>query len=155
MTAEQLELQEQEEDAMCGRYLTFSVESEVYGIEIRHVTEIIGIQPVNTLPETPDYIKGIINLRGKIIPVIDMRLKFKKEPEEYTDRTCIIVVEIEERLAGLIVDSVAEVVFIGDESITVPPEIGTVNRYLGGIGKADGNVKLLLKLETLLNGEDS
>lgn len=157
MNAEQAELLEQEEDTMLGQYLTFSVEREVYGIGIKSVTEIIGIQPVSTLPEAPNYIKGIINLRGKIIPVIDMRIKLKKEPTEYTDRTCIIVVENEEKLAGLIVDSVAEVMSISDENISEPPEFrkGEGNRYISGIGKVDGNVKLLVKLEALLDGKDA
>lgn len=156
MTAEEVGLLEQEEDTMLGQYLTFSVGRETYGIAIRQVTEIIGIQPINALPEAPGYIKGIINLRGKIIPVIDMRLKFRKESLEYTDRTCIIVVEIDGKFAGLIVDSVAEVMSIGDENITAPPEFGrgAGSRYINGIGKVDGNIKLLLKLEELLSGED-
>lgn len=157
MTEELAGVLEQEEDTMLGQYLTFSVDREVYGISIRNVTEIIGIQPVSTLPEAPEYIKGIINLRGKIIPVIDMRIKLKKEPAEYTDRTCIIVVELEEKLAGLIVDSVAEVMSIKDENITAPPELGknTSSRFISGIGKVDGNVKLLVKLEALLDGESN
>lgn len=142
-----------DEDAMKNKYLTFLIGKEVFGIEIRHVTEIIGIQPINALPEAPEYIRGIINLRGKIIPVIDMRLKFKKETLEYTDRTCIIVVELEGKLTGLIVDSVSEVMAIGDENITEPPEFGKDegSRYISGIGKVDGNVKLLLDCEKLFS----
>lgn len=156
MTAELMAAEELEEDTMLGQYLTFSVDMEVYGIGIRYVTEIIGIQPISTLPEAPEYIKGIINLRGKIIPVIDMRVKFKKKPAEYTERTCIIVVELNENLAGLIVDSVAEVISISDENITAPPDFGKgeVSRYISGIGKVDGSVKLLLKLEALFGGKN-
>lgn len=156
MTAEQVSLIDQEEDTMLGRYLTFYLDTEVYGIGIRHITEIIGIQPINTLPETPEYLRGIINLRGKIIPVIDMRLRFKKRPAEYTGRTCIIVAEIEEKLAGLIVDSVAEVMPINGMSISPPPELGTGegSRYISGIGRADGKVILLLDPETLLNSDN-
>jgi purine-binding chemotaxis protein CheW len=156
MTSEQSVLFEQDEDTMLGKYLTFSVGNEVYGIAIKYVTEIIGVQPINTLPEVPEYIKGIINLRGKIIPVIDMRLKFRKEALEYTDRTCIIVVDLNDKLAGLIVDSVAEVMTINDENISPPPDFGQgVNsRYISGIGKVDGDVKLILNSETFFSDDE-
>jgi purine-binding chemotaxis protein CheW len=156
MTSEQAVLFEQDEDTMLGKYLTFSVGNEVYGIAIKYVTEIIGVQPINTLPEVPEYIKGIINLRGKIIPVIDMRLKFRKEALEYTDRTCIIVVDLNDKLAGLIVDSVAEVMTINDENISLPPDFGQgiSSRYISGIGKVDGEVKLLLNSETFFSDEE-
>lgn len=151
MTENQLELGEETEDTMSGRYLTFGIGEEMFGIEIRVVREIIGMQPVNSLPEVPGYIRGIINLRGLIIPVIDMRLKLKKEPAEYTDRTCIIVIETPQISAGLIVDQVAEVLGIEEENICPPPELGKgVNsRYVNGIGKVDGQVKLLLDCEKL------
>ncbi|MDP4095008.1 MAG: chemotaxis protein CheW, partial [Bacillota bacterium] len=87
---------DQEEDTQKDKYLTFVVGSETYGIEIRHVTEIIGIQPITEVPELPEYIRGIINLRGKIIPVMDVRMRFKKSFKEYNDRTCVIVVDIED-----------------------------------------------------------
>ena len=142
------------EDSMSNKYLTFLVSGEVFGIGIRHVTEIIGIQPISTLPDAPKYIKGIINLRGKIIPVIDMRLKFKKGNLEYTDRTCIIVAELNGRFTGLIVDSVAEVMDIGEGDISAPPDLGNGegSRYISGIGKVNGDVKLIIELETLLGG---
>ena len=143
-------------DTMKGRYLTFLLGEEVFGIEIRFVTEIIGIQPISPIPETPEYIKGIINLRGKIFPVIDMRLKFKKQPEPYTDRTCIIVIETAGFSVGLIVDQVAEVLTMGDSDIVPPPSAwaGAGRRYLSGIGKVDGQVKLLLDCEQLFNQEE-
>ncbi len=139
------------EDTQRGRFLTFALGEEEYGIEIRYVTEIIGMQEINTLPEVPDYIKGIVNLRGKIIPVIDVRLKFKKDPIGYTDRTCIIVVETEDFSVGLIVDSVSEVISIDDESIAPPPDTrtGIQNRYIQGIGRVDDRIKLLLDCEKL------
>lgn len=152
MTAERTDfLEETEEDTMRGRFLTFAVGEEIFGIEIRYVTEIIGIQPINCLPEVPEYIKGIINLRGKIIPVIDMRLKLKKAEQGYTDRTCIVVVETNENSAGLIVDRVAEVIVIQDENIVPPPDVqsDTGSRYLSGIGKVDGGVVLFLDCELL------
>jgi len=141
---------------MRGRFITFAVDREMYGIEIRFVTEIVGIQPINNLPEVPDHIKGVINLRGKIIPVVDMRLKFKKEPMEYNDRTCIIVIDAGTISAGLIVDEVSEVLAIEDGDISPPPVFGTVrNRYLNGIGNVDGQIKLLLDCERLFSGEET
>jgi purine-binding chemotaxis protein CheW len=143
----------EDEDTQHGKFLTFQLGEEVFGIEINFVTEIIGMQPITFVPEVPDYVKGIINLRGKIIPVIDMRLKFKKEPAEYNDRTCIIVIEITDIALGLIVDSVADVLNISDENIVPPPnyKTGFHNRYIKGIGKVDNNVKLLLDCEKIIS----
>lgn len=106
-----------EEDTQSGKYLTFPLGNEVFGIEIKYITEIIGIQTITIVPEVPKYVKGIINLRGKIIPVVDVRLKFNKEEAEYNDRTCIIVIDIKDITIGLIVDCVSEVVDITDENI--------------------------------------
>ncbi|CDG35503.1 MAG: purine-binding chemotaxis protein CheW [Hungateiclostridium thermocellum] len=147
---------EYEEDTQKGKYLTFIIGKEVYGIEIKYVMEIIGMQQITEVPELPEYIKGIINLRGKIIPVLDVRLRFKKEPMEYNDRTCIIVVDIKDVSVGLIVDSVAEVVSIPEENIVPPPEANTGfnNRYIKQIGKVGDEVKLLLDCNKLLNDED-
>ncbi len=152
-----LEVPLEQEDTQHGRYLTFALDQEEFGIEIRHVTEIIGLQPVATLPEAPAYIRGIINLRGKIIPVIDMRTKLKKNAIEYTDRTCIIVLSIQGLSFGLIVDRVAEVMKIEDDQIVPPPNIhtGLQNSYLQGVGKANGHVKLLLDCERLFSEEET
>ena len=145
-----------EEDTMYGRYITFRVDEQMYGIKIRYVTEIIGIQPVSQLPEMPSHIKGIINLRGKIIPVVDMRLKFKRSAAEYTEKTCILVIDNELICAGLIVDEVAEVLTITDENISPSPNYGGVNcRYLEGIGKVGSDVKLLIDCEKLFNDEET
>lgn len=150
------QLQEVEEDTQKGRYLTFNLDRESYGIEITHVTEIIGIQPITEIPELPDYIKGIVNLRGKIIPVMDVRLRFRKSSREYNDRTCVIVVDIGDISIGLIVDSVSEVIAIPDTEIVAPPQVGKGgNKYVKGIGKVHGEVKLLLDCNKLLNEEDS
>jgi purine-binding chemotaxis protein CheW len=153
--SEYLKEELQEEDTMRGRYITFAVGSETYGIEIRYATEIIGIQPINSLPEVPEHIKGVINLRGKIIPVVDMRLKFKIESVPYDDRTCIIVIDKEEISAGLIVDEVAEVLTIDD--IAPSPYLGTETncRYLAGIGKVGNEVKLLLDCRALFDREET
>lgn len=146
------EVMETEEDTQKGRYLTFGLGKEVYGIEIAHVTEIIGIQSITELPELPEYIRGIINLRGKIIPVMDVRLRFKKEFRAYNDRTCIIVIDIGGTAIGLIVDSVAEVLSIEAGNIVEPPKLkhGQQNRYIKEIGKVGNEVKLLLDCEKLL-----
>ena len=151
------ELYQEREDTQRGRFLTFALGSEVYGIEIKYVTEIVGLQPISQIPEVPPYMKGIINLRGRIIPVVDVRLKFKKETAVYTDRTCIIVIDTGDVNAGLIVDYVAEVIGIDDDNISTPPEIGSgiQNSYLMGIGKADGNVKLLLNCLKLFSDEET
>jgi purine-binding chemotaxis protein CheW len=150
------EVMETTEDTQKGKFLTFSIGREAYGIEIKFVTEIIGIQDITEVPELPDYVKGIINLRGKIIPVIDVRIRFKKEPKEYNDRTCIVVIDIKETFVGLIVDNVAEVINIEDSNIVPPPDIktGFHNKYVKGIGKVGSEVKLLLNCDKLLNDDE-
>lgn len=148
------ELLEQEEDTQKDKFLTFTLGSESYGIEIKHVTEIISIQPVTEVPELPEYIRGIINLRGKIIPVMDVRLRFKKPYREYNDRTCVIVIDIKDVSIGLIVDSVAEVLSIPESEIVSPPEVSkNNNKYIKGIGKVGSEVKLILDCDKLLNEE--
>jgi len=145
-----------EEDTQKGRFLTFSLGDESYGIEIKYVTEIIGIQTITEIPELPEYVKGVINLRGKIIPVMDVRLRFKKEGREYNDRTCVIVIDINDISVGLIVDSVAEVLTIPDEDIVEPPKMNKSfsNRYIKNIGKVENGVKLLLDCEKLLTEDE-
>lgn len=144
---------EMEEDTQKDRYLTFIIGNECYGIEIKYITEIIGIQTITEIPELPEYIKGIINLRGKIIPVIDVRIRFKKETKAYNDRTCVIVVDIADLSIGLIVDSVAEVLSISEQDIVDPPQLnkGMYNRYIKKIGKVGNEVKLLLDCDKLLS----
>lgn len=142
-----------EEDTQRDRYLIFSLGQESYGLEIRYVKEIVGMQLITGLPEAPHYVKGVINLRGKVIPVIDMRLKFGKAKSEYTDRTCIIVVEIRENSVGLIADSVTEVLSISDGNIVPPPmmEEGVNVEHVKAIGKVGNDVKLILECEKLLS----
>lgn len=153
MYEENLEI---EEDTQKSRYLTFSIGKETYGVEIKYVIEIIGIQTITEIPELPEYIKGIINLRGKIIPVMDVRLRFKKEPIEYNDRTCVIIVDINDTSIGLIVDKVAEVIIIPDQDIVEPPQMnkGSKNRYIKNMGKVGDDVKLLLDCERLLTEDE-
>jgi len=157
LTTNQQELQYELEDTQRGRFLTFALGNEDFGIEIKYVTEIVGLQPISQLPEVPAFIKGIINLRGRIIPVVDVRIKFKKEAAAYTDRTCIIVIDTGDVNAGLIVDNVAEVISIDDANISPPPEMGAGvhNRYLMGIGKVGERVKLLLDCRKLFTNEET
>lgn len=149
-------ISEWEEDTQKDRFLTFSLGKESYGLEIRYVTEIIGIQSITQIPELPEYVKGIINLRGKIIPVMDVNLRFKKEPKAYTDRTCVIVIAIRDLSIGLIVDRVSEVLTIPEQDIVEPPQMnrGAGNRYIRSIGKVGHDVKLLLDCERLLTEDE-
>ncbi|KOA18157.1 chemotaxis protein CheW [Clostridium homopropionicum DSM 5847] len=145
-----------EEDTQKDKFLIFSIDKEQYGIEIKYVLEIIGIQKITEVPELPDYVKGVINLRGKIIPVMDVRLRFKKNFRDYDDRTCIIVVQIKDMSIGLIIDRVIEVVDIEEEQITPPPELNksSNNKYIKGIGKIGEEVKLLIDCDKLLSQEE-
>jgi purine-binding chemotaxis protein CheW len=146
----------EEEDSQKDKYLTFYVDDECYGIEIRYVTEIIGLQKITPVPEMPDFVRGIINLRGKIIPVMDVRVRFHKPYREYLERTCIIVIDLHDLSIGLIVDSVAEVLNIPSDEIVAPPDLNKrSNRFVMGIGKVGHEVKLLLDCEKLLNDEET
>ena len=140
-----------------GKYLTFSISGEEYGIGILKIKEIIGMMPITTVPQTPEFVKGVINLRGKVIPVIDLRLKFGMEEIDYTERTCIIVVELKSRAAniliGIVVDSVSEVLNIKADDIEDTPTFGTrLNTdYILGMAKMEGGVKILLDIDRVLN----
>ncbi len=143
------------EDTMKGKFLTFTLGKEFYGIDICYVTEIVGIQPITVVPELPDFIKGIINLRGQIIPVMDARLKFGKIVKEYNDRTCIIVIDVNELSIGVIVDAVAEVLTLSEENIVPPPMVGGSGRkYIKNIGKNNEQVILIIDSGALLNQEE-
>jgi len=147
-----------EHETQKGKYMTFKSGNEYFGLKIQYVDQIIGFQTITAIPETEDYIKGLINLRGKIIPVIDVRLRFKQEPFEYNDRTCIIVVDVKATTVGLIVEKIAEAVEIKDDNILPPPTISRVdriqNKYVYGIAKVGDSVKLLLDPERLLGDEE-
>lgn len=146
-----------QEDTQKGKFLTFTVGNEYYGIEIKYVTEIIGgIQAITEVPEMPQYVKGIINLRGTIIPVMDIRLRFKKEFRDYTDRTCIVVINIKDISIGLIVDAVSEVLSIAEQEIVAPAagHKSFQNKYIKGIGKVGSEVKLLLDCNKLINDDE-
>jgi len=143
-----------------GKYLTFYLEEEKYGIGILKVKEIIGMMPITSVPRTPEYVKGVINLRGKVIPVIDLRAKFDMETIEYNERTCIIVVEIDSQsstvLIGIVVDAVSEVLNIKEDEIEETPTFGTKldTEYILGMAKMEGGVKILLNIDKVLNNEE-
>ncbi|WP_324825176.1 chemotaxis protein CheW [Sinanaerobacter sp. ZZT-01] len=142
---------------MDGKYLTFWTESQIFGIPIADVVQIVGIQEITSMPEFPNYAKGVINLRGSIIPVIDVRLRFNKPEMPYNERTCIVVTNIKENLIGFIVDEVDEVVKIEAEQISKPPQLASersdAQTNLEGIGKLNGKIVLLINTEALLSDE--
>jgi len=143
-----------------GKYLTFSLDNEEYGIGILKIKEIIGMMPITPVPQTPAHVKGVINLRGKVIPVVDLRLKFGMDAMEYTDRTSIIVVEIASTPGtiqiGIVVDSVSEVLTIkGDEIEDTPTFDSTFNSdYILGMAKMDGGVRILLDIDRVLSAHE-
>ena len=143
-----------------GKYLTFGLSKEEYGVGILKVKEIIGMMPITSVPQTPDFVKGVINLRGKVIPVIDLRRKFGMTVQEYTERTCIIVVEIAVEhgsiLMGIVVDSVSEVIQLKNEDIEETPTFGTrLNvEYILGIAKTNDGVKILLDIDRVLTAKE-
>lgn len=148
---------EEKKDVQKQKYVTFMSGNEYFGLKIEYVNEIIVLQEITAIPETEDYIKGLINLRGKIIPVIDVRLRFKQEPFEYNDRTCIIVINVQSTVVGLIVEKIAEVVEISEDNLLPSPTIGLndkqQDRYVYAIGKIGDSVKLLLDPEKLLHDD--
>ena len=143
-----------------GKYLTFTMDREEYGIGILKIKEIIGMMPITPVPRTPEHVKGVINLRGKVIPVVDLRLRFGMEAIDYTERTCIIVVEIASPAGmvqiGIVVDSVSEVLNIKAEDIEDTPTFGTKldTDYILGMAKMEGGVKILLSIDKVLSTQD-
>jgi purine-binding chemotaxis protein CheW len=139
-----------------GKYLTFTLGAEEYGLEILKVREIIGLMEITSVPQTPIFIKGVINLRGKVIPVIDLRLKFGMEEVAATEETCIIVVDIVDMLMGILVDAVSEVMDIPAARIEPPPAFGNniSTEFILGMGKAQNKVKILLDIAKVLSQEE-
>ena len=145
-------LTEENEDTLSNMYLTFRLGNEDYGIEIRYVTEIVGMQKITEVPDMPLFVKGVVNLRGQVIPVLDMRLRFNMEPREYDERTCIVVVSINTAQVGLVVDTVNEVRNINDDQISPPPRTAGASsaQYIQGMGKVGEEVIILLEGQRLL-----
>jgi purine-binding chemotaxis protein CheW len=143
-------------DSRVGKYLTFFLASEEYGVEILKVQEIIGRMPITPVPLTSKYIRGVINLRGKIHPIMDLKIKFGMDETQMTDETCIIVIKTSTLMMGILVDKVSEVVNVGSGDIEDTPSFGAeVNtEYLLGVGKAGGRVRLLLDIEKIITASD-
>ncbi len=147
---------EQENHHVQGKYLTFVLCDEEYGLGILKVREIIGIQDITPVPQTPDFVEGVINLRGKVIPVVDLRLKFGMPKTDYTKETCIIVVDVDSLLMGTIVDTVSEVLDIKEGEIEPPPSFGQKVDvgFILGIGKVNEKVIILLDVDKVLSLEE-
>jgi len=149
-------------DQRAGKYLTFMLGHEEFAIKVMKVREIMRIQDVTAVPQTPDYVKGVINLRGKVIPVVDLRLKFCMPAGEYTQRTCIIVVQVQagsiSLLTGIVVDEVSEVLNLAASDVEDTPDFGdgadSATSYLLGMAKAKGKVKILLDIDRVLAGQE-
>jgi purine-binding chemotaxis protein CheW len=144
---------------LAGKYLSFTLAEEDYGIGIVKIKEIIGMMTITSVPQTPSYVKGVINLRGKVIPILSMRRRFGMEDNGYTDRTCIIVVETKgefgHSIVGIVVDTVSEVVNIKEETIEETPNFGAKlnTEYILGMAKAEGKLKILLDIDRVLHQE--
>jgi purine-binding chemotaxis protein CheW len=147
-------------DDRAGKYLVFQLASEEFGIRVLKVREIMGMQDITAVPQTPSYVKGVINLRGKVIPVVDLRLKFSLPPAEYTQRTCIIVVQVQGEagpmLMGIVVDGVAEVANLAAADIEDTPAFTASGEksYLLGMAKVKGRVKILLDIDEALGSQE-
>lgn len=147
-------------EAIAGKHLTFELAGEVYGLEILKVQEIMGMMSVTSVPKSPDFVRGVVNLRGRIIPVMDLRVKFGMEAKEDTERTCIIVVQVRtgerELITGLIVDEVSEVLEIPSDQIELPPSFGASldTDFILGMGKINQKVVMLLDVDKVLTGDE-
>jgi purine-binding chemotaxis protein CheW len=147
-------------DARAGKYLTFQLANEEFGIRVLKVREIMGLQEITAVPQTPGHVKGVINLRGKVVPVVDLRLKFALPATEYTQRTCIIVTQVQGEtgsvMMGIVVDGVSEVLNLTVQEIEDTPDFGDEAgvRYLLGMAKVKGKVKILLDIDQVLSTQD-
>lgn len=149
--------EENEEDTQADKYLIFRTGEEQFGIPIQHVTEIVELQKITRVPEMPDFIRGVMNLRGLVIPLIDVRLRFNIAEKEYDDRTCIVIIRVKEKHVGLIVDRVSEILEIHQDHVSAPPQFkrdGVRNRYIQGLGKVGDEVKILLNVEEILHEDE-
>ena len=150
------EVGEEDEDTMEGKYLSFPLHNVVYGVEIRCVTEVIRFQEITAVPHMPEFMKGVINLRGRVIPTMDVRNRFLIPDREYDDRTCIVVVDIDQIAVGLIVDTVTGVVSIEAKDVEPPPKTRQTGdmQFILGMGKHDGKIIVLLNVHKLLREDE-
>ena len=159
-TKEVIDQSEKVLERIAGKYLTFTLADEEYGINLLKIKEIIGMVPITAVPRTPKFVKGVINLRGRVIPVMDLRLRFGLESMDYTDRTCIIVVEIEgdtgKVLIGIVVDTVSEVLNIKPDEIEESPTFGSKlnTDFILGMAKMEGGVKILIHIDKVLSSRE-
>ncbi len=143
-----------------GKYLVFQLAREEFGVQVLNVREIMGLQEITAVPQTPVFVKGVINLRGKVIPVVDLRLKFGLENAEYTQRTCVIVVQVNQpsgpMLMGAVVDGVSEVLNIQEAEVEDMPDLGAEMSlpYIRGMAKVKGKVKILLDIDRVLTSQE-
>ena len=150
---EQISLAVENESDLEGKFLTFFIEKQLFAIPIIDVVQIVSLQAINEIPDSVHYMKGVINLRGSIIPVIDIRLRLGKSEKAYDERTCIIVVLINQKEVGFIVDEVDAVVSITEENISYPPQITDSKNYISGIAKLEHKVVLIMDASILLSSE--
>lgn len=155
-TGNQEDWEDDDENSQKDKFLTFKIADEEYGIPIQHIIEIVNIQRITEVPDMPDFVKGVINLRGQVIPVMDVRIRFHLSPKEYDDRTCVIVTQVNDVTIGLVVDTVREVVNIPESNITPAPKFTNkaAGRYIMGMGKIEEAVKILLDVTKLLYEEE-
>ena len=150
-------IEDDEDTLQDNKYLTFKISDETYGVDIGDITEIIELQKITGIPDMPDHVKGVINLRGKVIPVIDLRLRFHLEDWKYDDRTCIVIAKVNETSVGFIVDRVLEVLDIPEANIDPPPQFKSKSgyeKYVMGIGKVGKDVKILIDVQKVVHSED-
>ena len=150
------DLSEEEEDTMEGKYLSFPLNKVIYGITIRCVTEVIRFQEITEVPRMPDFMNGVINLRGRVIPTMDIRTRFKIPHRDYDDRTCIVVVDIDNMPVGLIVDTVTGVISIEAKDVEIPAQTrqSDDNQFISGMGKSNGKITILLNVQKLLSEDE-
>ncbi len=145
------------EETQRNKYLSFNLAESEYVIPIHFVLEIIGLQPITKVPDVPEYVKGVINIRGKVIPVVDLRLRFGLDERNYDERTCIVIVQLDELQVGLIVDTVNEVLKIEPHQIEPPPEVkkGEANKFIKGLAKVEDSVKIVLNMTSILEEKEA
>ena len=150
-------IDDDDQDSHSEKYLMFNLGNEEYGIDIARITAIEELQQITAIPDMPNFVKGVINLRGKVIPAVDLRLRFGLEEREYDDRTCIVIVSVDDSTLGLIVDIVSEVHEIDNNNIEPPPSFKNTSgkeRYIAGLAKKGDDVKIILDVQKIISNED-